>query len=134
MEKSVVIIKPDAVERNLIGEIIAIYENNDLNVSDLKMIEPSLQQAEAHYAEHKGKSFYTKLIDYITSGPIVLVLLEGEDAINRVRLLNGATDPNKAEQNTIRQLYALDKTKNSVHASDSKDSAQKEEGIWFANR
>lgn len=134
MEKSVVIIKPDAVERNLIGEIIAIYENNDLNVSDLKMIEPSLQQAEAHYAEHKGKSFYTKLIDYITSGPIVLVLLEGEDAINRVRLLNGATDPNKAEQNTIRQLYALDKTKNSVHASDSKESAQQEEGIWFANR
>lgn len=134
MESTLVIIKPDAVERNLIGNIIAIYEKNDLIVSNLKMLRPSLNQAEEHYAEHKGKSFYNKLIDYITSGPIVLVLLEGEDALVRARHLNGATDPNEAEKNTIRQLYALDKTKNSVHASDSKASAQKERAIWFGNQ
>ncbi|GAB2492101.1 nucleoside-diphosphate kinase [Alkalibacterium psychrotolerans] len=132
MDSSLVIIKPDAVKRNLIGEILAVYEKSGLKVIKLKMISPSIQQAEQHYAEHQGKPFYDKLISYITSGPIVLALVEGENAVKRVRRLNGATDPANAEKQTIRGMYGLDKTQNSVHASDSKDSAKREETIWFS--
>lgn len=131
MESSLVIIKPDAVERNLIGSILAVYEKNGLKINKLNMLVPSLRQAEEHYSEHKGKPFYEKLINYITSGPIVLALVEGENAVKVVRSLNGATDPASAESHTIRSMYALDKTRNSVHASDSKESVAREKAIWF---
>ncbi|MCC5889257.1 MAG: nucleoside-diphosphate kinase [Alkalibacterium sp.] len=131
MQSSLVIIKPDAVKRNIIGNILSIYEANGLRITKLKMLTPSLKQAEQHYGEHKGKSFYDKLISYITSGPIVLALVEGEDAVDSVRNLNGATNPADAQSETIRALYGIDKTQNSVHASDSFESVERETAIWF---
>lgn len=131
METSLVIIKPDAVERNCIGNILSVYEENGLKISKLEMMMPSVEQAEEHYSEHKGKSFYDQLITYITSGPIISALVEGEEAIKVVRSLNGATDPADAEDDTIRGRYGIDKTRNSVHASDSIESAKREKNIWF---
>lgn len=131
MESSLIIIKPDAVERKLIGNILAVYEENGLKIAGLKMLTPSLIQAEQHYGEHKGKAFYDKLIAYITSGPVVVALVEEENAIEKVRSLNGATNPADAEEDTIRALYGIDNTKNSVHASDSLESAARETAIWF---
>ena len=131
MEKSLVLIKPDAVRRNLIGAIIKMYEDQGLVIEELKKLTPQLEQAEEHYAEHSARPFYPGLIESILSGDVVAMVVSGEDAIARIRQVNGATDPGKAEPGTIRALYGLELPDNSVHASDSPESAQRETGIWF---
>lgn len=131
MEKSLVLIKPDGVRRNLIGHIIAAYEDQGLVVEKLAKIKPLPWQAEEHYKEHKEKSFYSGLLTTILEGDIVAMVLTGEDAIAKVRSINGATDPKKAAPGTIRALYGEELPNNTVHASDSVESAQREMAIWF---
>ncbi len=131
MEKTLVIIKPDAVERNLIGNIIALYEENSLKVVALKMVHPSEEIAKEHYYEHDGRPYFEGLIAYITRSPLVVLVLEGDDAINKVREINGKTNPEEAEEGTVRKLYGIDKSLNSVHASDSPSSAEREIKLWF---
>ncbi|MCD3245768.1 nucleoside-diphosphate kinase [Clostridium botulinum C] len=131
MEKSLVLIKPDAVERNLIGEIICFYEKENLKITALKMLTASKEIAEKHYAEHKGKPYYDELINFITRSPLCAMVVEGEDAIASVRKINGNTDPSKADKNTIRGSFGISKTENSVHSSDSPDNAKKEIALWF---
>lgn len=131
IERSLVLIKPDAVERNLIGKIVSIYEENHLKIVSIKSIKPSKNIAESHYEEHKGKPYFEELINYITRSSIVALVVEGEDAIKKVRTLNGCTNPKEAQEGTIRNLYALSKNENSVHGSDCAESAKREISIWF---
>lgn len=131
MEKSLVLIKPDAVERNIIGEIISRYEENDLKIVDLKMKKISKEFAYKHYEEHIGKGFFKELIEFITRSSLCALILEGENAIEKVRGINGSTNPKEAKEGTIRNLYAKNKTENCVHASDSRDSAKREINLWF---
>lgn len=130
-EKTLVIIKPDGVERNLIGKILTEYERNGLVVDQLEMLTASKETAQEHYNEHKDKPFFNDLVDYITGGPCVVFTLTGENAIERVRKINGATNPEDADDNTIRALYGVDLSHNTVHASDSAQSAEREINIWF---
>lgn len=130
-EKTLVLIKPDAVERNLIGKILIEYERNNLKVIEMKMVNVPRETAEKHYEEHKQKPFFKSLVSYLTRSPIVALILEGENVIERVRKLNGATDPEKAGDNTIRSLYGIQLSENTVHASDSSESAEREMAIWF---
>ena len=131
MEKSLVLIKPDAVERNLIGDILSIYEKNNLKIINMKLLSASTEMAKEHYIEHNGRPYFDELINYITRSPIVALVLEGDNAISRIREINGATSPSEAKEGTIRALFALSKNENSVHASDSPDSAEREISIWF---
>ncbi|MPQ44378.1 nucleoside-diphosphate kinase [Clostridium tarantellae] len=131
VEKSLVIIKPDAVERNLVGKILEVYENEGLKISKMKMEKVEKKIAEKHYEEHKNKVFYEELIKYITRSPLVVLVLEGKDAINKVRALNGNTNPENAQFGTIRKRFALSKTENSVHSSDCVESANREIVLWF---
>lgn len=124
MEKTLSIIKPDGVERNLIGKIIGKYEEAGLRVIDLSMISISLEIAERHYFEHRGKGFYDGLIEYITSGPSVLVELEADEAVKKLRAVN----------DEIRVLWGVSTTKNTVHGSDSPESAKREIQLFFGNR
>lgn len=130
-EQTLVLIKPDAVERNLIGKILSEYERNGLKIVEMKLLNATTEIAKKHYAEHIEKPFFNDLVEYITSGPLVALILEGEDAIRRVRALNGATNPTDASDNTIRALYGISLSNNTVHASDSPESAVKEIAIWF---
>jgi Nucleoside diphosphate kinase len=131
VEKSMVLIKPDGVERNIIGNIISCYEANGLKVVDLKLMQATREIAEKHYSQHKGKDFYEELITFITRSPLCAIILKGEDAVARVRKINGATSPTDAEEGTIRHRYARSKTENCVHASDTVDSAKEEIELWF---
>lgn len=131
MEKSLVLIKPDAVEKNLIGKIISFYENEGLKIVALRMEKVSEEFASNHYFEHKGKSFYDELLEFITRSPLCALVIEGQGAIQKIRKINGATNPEKAEEGTIRKLYALDKGENCVHSSDSIESAIREIKLWF---
>lgn len=131
IEQSLVLIKPDAVERNIIGKILSIYEDKDLKIVKMKKTKVSRELAEKHYEEHKGRDYYDSLINYITRSDVVALVLEGENAITRIRKINGSTNPEKAEEGTIRKLYALSTNLNSVHASDSPMSAKREIGLWF---
>lgn len=133
MQRTFSIIKPDAVKRNLIGKIMQKFEDNDLQVIAAKMVRLSTEQAEEFYAEHKGRDFYEPLIAYMVSAPILVQVLEGEDAIARNRQIMGVTDPAKAEPNTIRADYALSVRENSVHGSDSEESAAREIAFFFAD-
>ena len=130
-EKSLGIIKPDAVERNLIGSIIKIIEDNNIKINQMKMLELTSSMAEEFYNIHKGKPFYEKLISYMTSGPVVLMVLEGNDVVKRYRDLMGKTNPEEADEGTIRKLYAKDTTFNSVHGSDSIENALTEISLFF---
>ena len=130
-EKSLGIIKPDAVERNLIGSIIKIIEDNNIKINQMKMLELTSSMAEKFYNIHKGKPFYEKLISYMTSGPVVLMVLEGNDVVKRYRNLMGKTNPEEADEGTIRKLYAKDTTFNSVHGSDSIENALTEISLFF---
>ncbi|MEF9953309.1 nucleoside-diphosphate kinase [Clostridium sp.] len=130
-QQTLVLIKPDAVERNHIGNIISKYENEGLKVVALKMVTASSEIATKHYEEHAEKPFFKDLLTYITRSPIVAMILEGDDAIEKVRTINGSTDPKEAAEGTIRNLYAVSKSENSVHASDSIESATREISIWF---
>ncbi|HLQ74402.1 MAG TPA: nucleoside-diphosphate kinase [Alloiococcus sp.] len=132
MEQTLVIIKPDGVERNLIGSILNEYERNGLVIKNIKMLVADEELAKEHYDEHVDKPFFNDLVDYITSGPSCVLIIEGENAIDRVRKINGATNPKEAQDNTIRALYGLELSKNTVHASDSQKSAKREISIWFA--
>lgn len=131
VERSLVLIKPDAVERNLIGRILSIYEENGLKIVAIKGIKAPKSVAELHYAEHNGRPYFEELINYITRSPIVALVLEGENAIKQVRRLNGCTNPNDAEEGTIRKLFAMSKNENSVHGSDCIENAKREISIWF---
>ena len=130
-EKSLGIIKPDAVERNLIGSIIKIIEDNNIKINQMKMLELTSSMAEEFYNIHKDKPFYEKLISYMTSGPVVLMVLEGNDVVKRYRDLMGKTNPEEADEGTIRKLYAKDTTFNSVHGSDSIENALTEISLFF---
>ena len=130
-EKSLGIIKPDAVERSLIGSIIKIIEDNNIKINQMKMIQLTSAMAEEFYFIHKDKPFYEKLISYMTSGPVVLMVLEGKDVVQRYRDLMGKTNPEEAAEGTIRKLYAIDTTFNSVHGSDSIENALAEISLFF---
>lgn len=132
IERSVVLIKPDGVERNIIGNILSCYEDNGLKIIELKLMKATREIAEKHYSQHKGKDFYEELITFITRGPLVAVILKGEDAIARIRKINGATSPTDAEEGSIRHRYARSKTENCVHASDNIESANQEIQLWFS--
>ncbi|BBP46489.1 nucleoside diphosphate kinase [Thiosulfatimonas sediminis] len=133
MERTFSIIKPDAVQRNLIGAILQRLENNGLTVVAAKMLHLSAQQAEEFYAEHKGRDFYEPLVNYMISGPIIVQVLQGENAIAKNREVMGVTDPSKAAQGTIRADYALSVRENSVHGSDSPESAAREIAFFFTD-
>ena len=131
IEKTLSIIKPDAVERNLTDEIKSIFIKNDLKIKNNKKIHLTKDEAAEFYKVHQSKPFYDDLCSYLSSGPIVVMILEGENAILSNRKLMGATDPKKAEENTIRKKFGLSIDKNSVHGSDSKDNAKKEIDFFF---
>ena len=131
MERTLVLIKPDGVKRELIGKIINQYEEKSLEIVALKMITATIDKAKKHYSEHSGKDFFEELINYITEGKICAMILMGDKAIDVVRKINGDKDPIKAELGSIRGKFAIDKTQNLVHASDSTTSAEREISIWF---
>ena len=132
-EQTLSIIKPDAVERNLVEEIKRIFTSNNLKIKESKKIQISREEAAEFYKVHQSKPFYENLCSYLSSGPIVAMILEGENAILENRKLMGATDPKKAEENTIRKQYGISIDKNSVHGSDSSENAKKEINFFFKN-
>ena len=131
LEQTLSIIKPDAVERNLTDEIKLIFTKNNLHITDNKKIHISKEEAAEFYKVHQSKPFYNDLCEYLSSGPIVVMILEGKDAVVKNRKIMGATDPKNAEENTIRKLYGISIDKNSVHGSDSVDNAKKEIEFFF---
>ena len=131
LERTFSIIKPDAVERNLIGEIYHRIEKAGLSIIAAKMVHLSEEQAAGFYAEHEGKPFYEPLIEFMTSGPIMVQVLEGESAITRYRELMGKTNPEEAACGTLRADYALSMRHNSVHGSDSPESSSREIAYFF---
>lgn len=131
LERTLILIKPDGVQRKLIGEIISFYERKNLNIIELKMLSVDRQTAERHYEEHRGMPYFEKLVDFITSGRLCALVIEGENAVEIVRKINGDKDPLKSELGSIRGTYTSEKTMNLVHASDSKESAEREIKIWF---
>ncbi len=133
VEQTLSIIKPDAVERKLTDEIKNIFKKNNLNIKDSKKIHISKDEASEFYKVHQSKPFYSDLCAYLSSGPIVVMILEGENAVLANRKLMGATNPKDAEENTIRKLYGISIDKNSVHGSDSIDNAKKEIEFFFKN-
>ena len=130
-QQTLSIIKPDAVERNLTDEIKAIFVKNNLMIKEDKKIQISKEEAAEFYKVHQSKPFYDDLCAYLSSGPIVVMILEGENAVLLNRDLMGATDPKKADENTIRKLYGISIDKNSVHGSDSVENAKKEINFFF---
>lgn len=131
LQRSLVLVKPDAMKRNLAGPIIAKFQEKGLKLIALKMLHMDDALARRHYAVHEGKPFFNDLLAYITSAPIVAMVLEGENAIELARKTMGATDPSKADKGTIRAEYGLDIQNNAVHGSDSPENAEKEVGIFF---
>jgi nucleoside-diphosphate kinase len=129
--KTLAIIKPDAVKRNLIGKIISIIEENDFVVSQIKSYHLNAVEAETFYEIHKGKSFFESLIDYMTSGKIIVLLLHKNNAVSQFRKLIGNTNPELANSGTIRKLYAINQTQNSIHGSDSDINANVEINFFF---
>ena len=133
IEQTLSIIKPDAVERNLIEEIKSIFVKNNLKIKEDKKIHITREEAAEFYKVHQTKPFYEDLCTYLSSGPIVVMILEGENAVLFNREIMGATDPKQAKENTIRKLYGLSIDKNSVHGSDSVENAKKEINFFFKN-
>ena len=131
IEQTLSIIKPDAVERNLEDKIKSYFEKNNLKISKVKKVKISKEEASEFYKIHQTKSFYNDLCNYLSSGPIVVMILEGENAILKNRQLIGSTDPIKAEEGTLRKMYGLSIDKNSVHGSDSVDNAKTEINFFF---
>lgn len=132
VKRTLSIIKPDGVSRNLIGQIMTRFEKAQLNVVAMKMIKMSKEQAKGFYKVHEGKPFYESVTDFMSSGPCVVMVLEGEDAIERYRTLMGATDCRKAAEGTIRREFATDIEKNVVHGSDSDATAAIEIAYFFS--
>ena len=132
-EQTLSIIKPDAVERNLADDIKNIFIKNNLKIKDSKKIHITKDEAAEFYRVHQSKPFYNDLCSYLSSGPIIVIVLEGENAVLGNRKLMGATNPKDAEENTIRKLYGISIDKNSVHGSDSIENAKKEIEFFFKN-
>lgn len=131
MERTFVMIKPDAVQRGLIGEIISRLERKGLKIVAMKMLNVSRELAERHYAEHREKPFFESLVSYITSAPVVAMVVEGKNAVKVVRTLVGATNPQEALPGTIRGDFGMDIGRNVIHASDSLESAEREISLFF---
>ena len=131
MEKTLSIIKPDATKRNLIGKIIAKFEEENLEIAAMKMIHLSKDQAEGFYAVHKERPFFNSLVEFMISGPVVVMVLTGENAVLENRRIMGATNPEDAAEGTIRKLYAESIEANSVHGSDSAENARSEIEYFF---
>ncbi len=130
-EQTLSIIKPDAVERNLIDEIKDIFIKNNLTIKETKKIQITKEEAAEFYKVHQSKPFFNDLCAYLSSGPIIVMILEGDNAVVANRKIMGATNPKDAEENTIRKLYGISIDKNSVHGSDSLDNAKKEIRFFF---
>src|SRR4051794_19222279 len=131
MEKTFVMIKPDGVRRRLVGECIRRFEERGLTLVQLKLLPPARDTAERHYGTHRDKPFFSGVVQFITSGPVVAMVLEGESAIAAVRQMVGATRPLEAAPGSIRGDYALDVGENIVHASDGPETAAEEMQLWF---
>ncbi|MFW6064817.1 MAG: nucleoside-diphosphate kinase [Candidatus Natronoplasma sp.] len=134
METTFLMVKPDGVQRGLIGKVVSRLEDKGLRIDAMKMMQIDKQEAKEHYAEHKGKDFYEPLLDFITSGPVVVMAVSGDSAISVIRDMVGATDPKEADPGTIRGDYGLDVGRNIVHAADSKESAERELDIFFGKK
>lgn len=132
MERTLVLIKPDAVERKLEDAILSMYEKNGLQICNKIRLKADISTAEEHYAEHRDKPYFDELIQYITRSELIAVIIQGENAIKKVREINGATS--NPDKDTIRGMYAISTTENSVHASDSSFSARRELNIWFPRK
>ena len=131
IEQTLSIIKPDAIERNLEDDIINFFEKNNFKILKTKKVKISKEEASEFYKVHQTKPFYTDLYNYLSSGPIVAMILEGENAISKNRQLMGSTDPKKAEEGTLRKMYGLSIDKNSIHGSDSIENAKIEIDFFF---
>ena len=131
MERTLILVKPDAFARSLTGEIIARFERKGLRLAALRQLTMERALAERHYAEHEGKPFYAELVDFITSGPLVAMVLEGESAVAAARQVIGATNPVEASPGSIRGDFAISVGQNMVHGSDSPESAAREVGLFF---
>jgi nucleoside-diphosphate kinase len=131
MERTLVLVKPDGVQRGLIGEILGRFERKGLKVVGLRLLTVPREMAERHYAVHAGKHFYAGLVEFITSGPVAAIALEGPDAIATVRRLVGRTMPNEADPGTIRGDLGISGLRNLIHASDAPETAQAELELWF---
>jgi len=132
VERTLIIIKPDAVQRGLIGEIIRRFENRGLRIAGMKFMQVPRELAERHYAEHKGKGFYEGLLQYITSAPVVVMALEGQNAIAIARGTIGSTKPVEAAPGSIRGDFGMEVGRNLVHGSDKPESAEREVNLFFA--
>jgi len=133
VERTLFLVKPDAVQRGLVGEIVSRFERRGFTIRGLKLIRVAEQQAAEHYVEHAGKPFYPDVVQFITSGPVVAMVLEGPGAVAAVRAMMGATNPLDSAPGTMRGDYALDLGRNVVHGSDSPTSAAREIAIFFAD-
>ena len=131
MDRTLILVKPDAFARNLTGEILARFERKGLRIAALKLMTMDPALAEQHYAEHEGKPFFGELVQFITSGPLVAMVLEGHEAVVAARQVIGATNPLEAAPGSIRGDFALEVGQNMVHGSDSNDSATREVGLFF---
>ena len=131
MDKTLILVKPDAFARNLTGEIIARFERKGLRIVALRHMTMDVALAEQHYAEHDGKPFFGELVSFITSGPLVAMVLEGEEAVRAARQVIGATNPLEATTGSIRGDFAVEVGKNMVHGSDSPESGAREAGLFF---
>ena len=131
MERTLILVKPDAFARNLTGEIIARFERKGLTLVALRHMTVTVELAQQHYAEHDGKPFFGELVEFITSGPLVAMVLEGDHAIEAARQVIGATNPLQANTGSIRGDYALEVGQNMVHGSDAPESAAREVGLFF---
>ena len=131
--KTFFMIKPDGVQRNLIGQIISRVESKGFNITKIKMMTISKELAEEHYGEHKEKPFFDDLVSFITSGPVVAMQVEGEDAVFQIRNIMGATNPSESTPGSIRGDLATELDKNVVHGSDSDESAERELSLFFGN-
>ncbi len=132
MERTLILVKPDGVQRGLIGEIVGRFERRGLKLAGMKFLQMSQQLAEAHYAVHRERPFYNSLVEYITSGPVVAMVWEGKDAIAAARSTMGATNPVAAAPGTIRGDFGMEIGRNLVHGSDSPENAAKEVNLFFS--
>jgi nucleoside-diphosphate kinase len=133
MDRTLILVKPDAFARGLTGEIIARFERKGLRIVALQHMTMQREMAEEHYAEHEGKPFFGELVEFITSGPLVAMVLEGERAVTAARQVIGATNPVEAAPGSIRGDFAIAVGQNMVHGSDSPESAQREAALFFPN-
>lgn len=134
MQKTLVLVKPDAVRRGLVGEIVSRLERKGLKIVALKMLQMDKALAERHYAVHKGKPFFSSLVDFITSGPIVAAVIEGSNVVEATRRLMGETDPLKSAPGTIRGDFGSEIEQNLIHGSDSEENAEKEISLFFSEK